>query len=322
MHRAALALPFAIALSCIACGGSSAETSAGSSSSGSGGGGGSAPTGYKDDMTFTTGKWTTKPGDNFECFYTSAITDHEINVTGALATQGPGGHHVTVYYTTEMQAPTHHTCKDSEMISWTMIAAAQEHNGGEPQFQLPEGLAFKMPPGRQIVLQSHYINTTGKDQVVDDKVTISTTATADVKQFANFWVLFDDKFSVPPHAASTSVMSYELKDPVDLVVMLGHMHQWGTHFSLDTVDAQGKKTASVYESDWNEEFASHPPVHIGTLEKPIHFDAGTRFHQSCSWNNDTSDPITFPREMCLTFGVYFPDAGDMILLDGQAVSSP
>src|SRR3954464_12767010 len=67
-------------------------------------------------FTFSTGKFDIQPGDTFECFYTNTITDRQLNVQSATATQGKGGHHVTVYYTDQKVPVGHHVCNDVEMV--------------------------------------------------------------------------------------------------------------------------------------------------------------------------------------------------------------
>jgi len=53
-------------------------------------------------LTFETEEFEVGVGDVFECFYTDTITDRELDVYEAIGNQGPGGHHVMVFYTSDI----------------------------------------------------------------------------------------------------------------------------------------------------------------------------------------------------------------------------
>lgn len=269
------------------------------------------PTGYKDDLHFETGAFEVPPGDSFECFYTTATTTHTVNVTGAYGKQGPGGHHITVYYTDTPRDPEHHPCNDAEMVSWHMVAGADVLDGQEPTIQLPDGVAFKIPEGKQMVIQVHYINTTGKPMTVNDEVTVTTTSDDKVKEYGNFWTMVDTGFSIEPNSTATRTSICTLTEDIDTLVLLGHMHELGSHYTLEQIDDQGNVVASLYDQDWTPEYPSHPPTVFSTLENPFKLPAGTRLRQTCTWNNTTPDLVLFPREMCLAFAIYFPDRGEL-----------
>src|SRR4051812_22431527 len=77
-----------------------------------------------EGFKFSTGQFVIQPGDTFECFYTNTITDRPLNVQTATASQGLGGHHVTVYYTDQKVPVGHHPCTDVEMVGLHQVAGA------------------------------------------------------------------------------------------------------------------------------------------------------------------------------------------------------
>jgi hypothetical protein len=279
---------------------------------------GDQPSGEK--LSFETGEFDVPEGDSFECIYTDTITDHEINVTGATGTQAAGGHHIVVYYTDTPREPTHHPCIDAEMVSWHQVAGASP-DGGEPVLVLPKGTAIKVPAGKQLVIQSHYINTTGATMKVNDKVSIDLAETDAVKEFLNYWVMVDLGFQVAPNSTGKSVTTCTVTEDIQTVLLLGHMHELGKHYKLERIDDQGVSQETIFETDWDPVYVSHPPLVTSTLEEPRVFTKGTRFRQTCEWNNNTPDPVLFPREMCLAFTLYFPDKG-YFDCDAQAEASP
>jgi hypothetical protein len=258
-------------------------------------------------LSIATEAFDIPPGDSLTCFYTSTTTSTELTVGDATGSQGPGGHHIIVYYTDTPQTPTHHPCTDAEMISWHQIAGAS--TGGEPVIAMPEGGAIKVPPGKQLVVQSHYINTTGATKSVSDTINLQLLDPKNIQQYINYWVINDDQFSVPPMGTAKSVSTCTFPQDVKTVVLLGHMHAYGAHYTLERVDAQGNTLETVYDQAWQPLYMTHPPLLTNTLAEPHDIVAGTIYRQTCSWNNLTTNPLVFPDEMCVAFGYYFPDNG-------------
>lgn len=304
---------FAIAaglLACLAC--SSSKSDDGAAAPGV-----VTPATEAAGFKFETGPFEIQPGDNFECFYTSTITENALNVQGAKGIQGPGGHHLIVYYTDQKVPVGHHKCSDVEMLGLHQIAADAGNNEGV--IALPAGYATKVPAGKQLVIQSHYIRTADGPLTVNDSIALTTLEDKDVKQFANSFVMVDGNFKVPARAeASSSTLCSTPKD-LDLIIMLGHMHEWGSHYKLERVDADGKPLETLYETDWEPLFVAHPPVTNYDPAKPLHLPKGTLLRQTCSWKNTEDQEKAFPREMCVMFSYYVPDDG-FIQCDTKAVT--
>lgn len=260
-------------------------------------------------FTFRTGDFTIQPGDTFECFYTDTITPKQLNIRSAYGKQGPGGHHITVYYTDQKVEPTHHPCQDIEMVGLHQVAGANEIKDSKDEIGLPEGYATKVPAGKQLVVQAHYIRTENTPLTVHDEVTLVTLEDSEVKMFANSLVINDGNFKIAPRSNNTASTECVLKRDYDILLLLGHMHEWGAHYQLETVDAQGKPTETLYQTDWEPLYTSHPPVTKYSPEKPLHLAKGTRLRQTCQWKNTEDHEMAFPREMCVMFSFYIPDDG-------------
>jgi hypothetical protein len=260
-------------------------------------------------LTFETEPFEVPPGDVFECFYTSTTTETELSVRGANGTQGPGGHHIVVYFAEEARPVGHHPCSDQEMTNLHQIAGAGE-GSGEAVLALKEGLALKVPAGKQLVLQLHYINTTGAPYTVTDKVSLELMDPADVVDYVNYFVTLDDSFEVPPQADYTHVTHCEVPRDYDLVVTLGHMHEAGRHYTLEVLDEEENVISTMRDDAWEPLFTSHPPMDYYPMAEPLKLKAGQILRQTCTWNNDTAEPLLFPREMCLSFNYYYPGVGD------------
>lgn len=264
-------------------------------------------------LTLVTEKFMVPPGDVFECFYTDYTTDRELTVPNSYGKQGPGGHHITVYYTTVTRPPGHHPCTDEEMVEWHQIAgsAGDDQPGGEGQVGLPDGLAIKVPAGVQIVAQMHYINTTGKPYEVQDRVTLNLADRTKLKAYANYFVLVDGVFEVPSGRRQERSSTCTVPQDFQVVLMLGHLHELGQHYKLERVDESGKVVETLVDHAWQPLYTSHPPVKRFETDAPLLIKKGTRLRQTCSWDNTTDAMVRFPREMCVSFMYYYPDNGEI-----------
>lgn len=281
--------------------------------SGCGGGddGGGGYTLTDDLLTFETGTFEVGGGDYFECFYTDVVTDRELAVRGAYGTQSAGGHHITVYYTRIKQDVQHHPCDDAEMADWRMIGGTGgDSASGDSDLRLPDGLGIRVPAGVQIVLQVHYINT-GATFTTDDSVSVELVDPAGLDAFVNQFVVNDDSFIVPAHGGLERVQTCRVPRDLQLVKLLGHMHEWGMRFQLEEIDDQDQPIGSLLDVEWQPIYASHPPILTYQPDQPLEISAGTRLRQTCQWENDEDYDLRFPREMCVTFGFYFPDDGEL-----------
>ncbi|MFO0590931.1 MAG: hypothetical protein U0441_25535 [Polyangiaceae bacterium] len=282
------------------------------SSAAMGCGGSETNSGEARELVVTTPEFEVPPGDSFECFYTDVRSPKDLAVTSAIGHQGPGGHHITLYYADEDRPVGHHPCSDAEMLGLHQVTGASLD--GEPTLNVPEGLATRIPEGKQIALQSHYINVSGKTEKVTDEIRVALADPSDIVAYANMWVLFDGNFKVPAHSQAVHRSVCTVAKDADLVLLFGHMHEMGKHFTLERIDDQGATLETLYDQDWASSYASHPPELRYTREKPLHFAAGTRLRQTCTWHNAGEEDAQFPREMCLSFGYYFPDDGDRICI--------
>jgi len=246
-------------------------------------------------------------GESFTCVYTDVITDRELSVIAATGTQQAGGHHLTLYYVDNPREPHSAPCSGStEMIDWHFVVGAGGEGNDGAFLDLADGLAIKIPAGKQLLIQAHYINTTGEAMTATDTMEIHTVDPSRVKAYASDFLVFDDSFEIAPNAAEESSMTCLVEEDVQLSILLGHMHEQGAHYKLESVDAEGNALETLYEEAWSPAYASHPPIQRYTMEDPLVIKAGTRLRQTCKWNNTTPDLLLFPTEMCIGFGYYFP----------------
>jgi hypothetical protein len=247
-----------------------------------------------------------QPGDSFECFYTDITPDHDLFVNGSTGKQSTGGHHITVYYATQSVAVGHHPCDDLEMMNWRQIGAAGQE-AGNGTIDLPPGVATRVPKGHQIVVQTHYINATAEPKDVQDEITVRLLEQSSVKAYATPYAMVDLGFKIPAQGVTNRTATCTMKKDFDFLLMLGHMHEHGSHYKLERLDANGTVGETLFDEDWQPSYVAHPPTKRWPLDAPLHLPAGTKLRQTCSWKNTTTDEMDFPREMCVMFGSYLAD---------------
>lgn len=263
-----------------------------------------------ETLTFETASFEVGEGDVFECFYTDTITDRELDVYAAEGHQGPGGHHVMVFYTNDVHTPTHHPCVDSEMVNWNMVAGAA--GSGDGVLSLEDNLSNRVPKGAQMVIQAHYINTTGKPFTTKDAITLKLRKPRETADYVNYFAVFDGSFQIPPQTKYTSTTECTVADDLQLVLSLGHMHERGKHFRLDVLDASGAVAKTLRDDAWSPEYTSHPPLDRFPASAPLVLTKGTVLRQTCDWDNEEAKLVEFPTEMCVGFFYYFPGTGDKV----------
>ena len=159
------------------------------------------------------------------------------------------------------------------------------------------------------MIQTHYINTTGAPMMVEDEVTLRLIEPSEVDDYVNDFVVLDTDFEVAAQTSGESVRTCTVQDDLNVVRLLGHQHEWGSYLKLEHIDENDELVEVLYEHDWQPSYSSAPPMNAYTPDDPLVLTAGMRLRHTCRWNNTESYPLVFPREMCLTYGLYFPDNG-------------
>ncbi len=262
-----------------------------------------------DGIVFTTEEFEIPVGDSFTCFYTNHITEEELSIIGADGLQGNGGHHILAYYAEEPREPGYHPCTDTDMVNLHQVAG----NAGEggQVLNLPDGLALKVPAGKQIVLEAHYINETGKPYRAFDWVKLVKGDPAKIQHYVNYLVTIDEAFEIPPNAPLKRVTECTLDRDFNVALSLGHMHELGSAFKLEVLDEAGTLIDAPLDHKWTPSYTSHPPINTYEIPTPYVLKKGQRIRQTCEWNNSTASPVIFPREMCIGFFYYWPGEGDL-----------
>lgn len=241
-------------------------------------------------------------GANVEyCTWTDRIVDKDTFVEAMEGFQAGPGHHVIIYATSEHKpAGTTRECMDSDMASFRYVAAALGE-GTSGLNRPPEGLAFLLPKGFQLVVNQHFLNASAKAR--DGQSGFNVVYADPAKQYtlsSGFTILRTD-LEVPV-AKSDVEIACVVKQDFTAWLMFPHMHEWGTHFKATR--KRNGKTDTLFDVDWGEGFIFHPPETYGKLNEPPILQKGDEIRITCSFNNTTGEKMYFGKEMCVISSQY------------------
>jgi hypothetical protein len=260
-------------------------------------------------------KFTVEAGSEvFLCMRLPYEIKETLHVQSSVAYQAHGGHHSMLYYLpADFSAEeTPHECQGDEMGRGGLrfVGVGTADGGG---IELPPGITLEIPAGTKLFTQSHYLNTTTKPIVGQDAINLELIDASEVVEKAGAFTQVDLGFEIP--AGEPLTRTVECTSPVEAKVpfMLPHMHEFGTHISVDLVRSDGT-TQAIYSSDWDVALRDDFP--IVDFTEHLQLVPTDKLITSCTWNNTGSVPLLFPREMCATFMIFYPSVdGAMLACD-------
>lgn len=250
------------------------------------------------------------------CSYLDSHMNAGTDVVSFRVFQSRAGHHSMVYTAKQERPVGTHVCTEDDMLNTRVIAM----NGGEGvgAFTIPDGLAFRVSANSQLMIQSHWINAT--PETVDGQVVAYLTSkpsSTDRVPMDFFNVILTD-INVPAGQQFTNSTTCTIGQDMQLYSLDGHAHEFATHVSIEILDPAGGASNMLWSNPWRPEYQSNPPINIYSVQKPLVLKAGQKVRVTCSWDNTQGgSDISFPREMCVSSGFYFPaPKGEIDCTDG------
>lgn len=248
-----------------------------------------------------------EPGqEEIYCWYTTLPDEQDVWVSEYQAYQGEGGHHVVGFLTMEDEPDgTIVDCKAAEsMAMWLPLLTPTS----EGHFLLPDGYGVRIPGGSKLVFQSHYVNASETAIRVADVVNIFYVDDAAIPGIvpAAPWGNTVLDFQLPPN--QTTTVSYECAatSQMNLITLLGHMHEYGKSISIQ-VGPSGGAMETIYEvMEWEPEYRDKSPLREWTVTDPYVIDPGEVMRVSCTWSNESAETLAFPQEMCASLSWFYP----------------
>jgi hypothetical protein len=258
------------------------------------------------------------PGKDVQTCQFLDVTTEDMYVKAFRSFQGTHGHHLILFSAIiHEDAGNVRDCSTAEDMVRFRPVVSSERFGYE---QFPEGMAVKVRAGTQLVMQQHYVNTTERPLRVRDVVHITPVPASEVDTLVGFMGLSDITFEFPP-SPELQTMVFDCRVPfnTNLLVLGPHMHEWGVHFKTEIGPEAGPMQAMIDIPQWDAEYRDKPPLLKYTRENAPQLREGDIIRTTCGFKNTRSDSLTFPEEMCATFGYYFPvpEGGEEIICAGD-----
>jgi hypothetical protein len=155
---------------------------------------------------------------------------------------------------------------------------------GDDPMVYPSGYAKRIPAGKPIVFQVHYV-ATGKPEV--DRSSIGLVlAKEPVEHEVRSINVEANQFAIPPDVADFALStSRDFDKPVELLSFTPHMHLRGKDFRYSAVHADGRDEVLLsvprYDFDWQTTYR---------LAEPLQLAAGSRVECVAHFDNSSSNP--------------------------------
>jgi hypothetical protein len=103
--------------------------------------------------------------------------------------------------------------------------------------------------------------------------------------------------------SQTTIVEFDcvVQQDVKLLIAGGHMHEHGTSIEL-RYGADEASLQTMFKTDpWFAEYRDSPPMQL-YFENPLPLPQGTLLRTRCEFDNASGEELSFPKEMCSTFG--------------------
>lgn len=259
------------------------------------------------------------PGENVEyCQWISAPSDTALDVLDVTGLQSKTGHHVVLYATTATQYPVGetHICTEQDTLPISFVGALGGEGTSSNAARLPEGLYFRLAAGHALMINTHWLNAT--DQPIDGQAVIDVkfAPASDERQVADLFANNGARFEATPGKTAYDV-SCVLQRDMNFAMVSNHMHEHGLSAYSELIHPDQTKDMLVVDPTWAYDQQFNAKYTRYTLDAPKVAHVGDTIHTHCEWDNTTAKTLTFPDEMCVGIGFYFPSQGQLSCSDGQ-----
>ena len=248
------------------------------------------------------------------CTYIEQTVAEDRDILSFEGTQTQYGHHTILYGARSKQEPGTHVCTEVDMINARYLAAGGSETGS---FAVPDGIAFRLHAGQQLMIQSHFINASDHDAVGRSSFRVDTALPDLSRQPADLFTVVTTEIDVAAHAGGSARAECAVGHDLSLIALGGHAHEWGRRVSIGRATAEDAAMEMLYDQPWNKDRVFDPIINGYQVDQPLTLAAGDRVRVDCEYENDTDEPLAFPREMCVAFAFYFPADREIDCVDGS-----
>lgn len=249
-----------------------------------------------------------EPGeDGIWCQWVAGPSEEDQDVVDIGGSQSAIGHHAILYATTkEEPVGTTRLCEDADQLHMRFLGGV----GGEgtSAIALPEGTVFRLPKGRSLLINTHYLNATSEPAKGESVVDMKLTPADPNNEVAAFFTNIDTAIDLPPQAETKMDVSCTLEHDLRMVWWTNHMHASGMKVFSERVFPDGSAEEIRRDDTWEYEWSFNPQFTAWPVKAPLTLKAGETIHTQCTWQNTGSETVKFPTEMCAGIGFFLGEA--------------
>lgn len=264
------------------------------------------------DLTIEPGApYTPRAGrpDDYHCFRIDPALSEDRDVVAYEVVPGTPAevHHVILFQAPAAAAQRRDDEDPAE--GWTCFGSADVAEAemvagwapGTPVTRLPDGVGVTLEAGRVLVMQVHYNLANLPEGPLPDRTRVHLDlAEGRVARPASFTSVRDAAFAIPPRAEGYSTTATTgTEGPVDVWGVFPHMHTLGRSIRVDAV-VGGEERCVIDIPRWDFHWQQ-----LYLFESPIAAGAGDTGTLTCTWDNPSSDTVTWGEgtsdEMCINF---------------------
>jgi hypothetical protein len=250
--------------------------------------------------------WTVDPGtETYFCSYKTLVEDLWVGDIRPLAPSGT--HHVVlsfadpgppdgVYSSTDASAPV--PCNGLPVGNMVYAGFV-----GTDDFIMPEGVAVKIPAGKQLILNLHLYNTS--DSPLSDRSGVEVVKPDPSKVTNEAEVIFSGSvltLAVPP-GPSTTTADCTMANDETIFAVLPHMHRTGVHMTTKAIHADGSTEVLLNQP---YEFTAQKYLPVAPAVALLH---GEKLEVACSYENPGTElhfGESTDAEMCFSLVYRYP----------------
>lgn len=213
-------------------------------------------------------------------------------------------HHYLLYGTDDLDQPagTRRRCSGTHPDAALLTGWAP---GGQP-LVLPDDVGLQLPsgPNAGFILEIHYNNQAGYDDVADRSgVEMCATRELQSEAAATHWLGTEAILLLRQGETDLSGMcTPETDEEIHIIQSWPHMHRYGTHMTSTVLRADGSRDTIV---DVPFDFDNQIPYAVDVTVQP-----GDQIRTTCTFNNSSGGIVGFGArtedEMCYNFVVAYP----------------
>jgi hypothetical protein len=181
--------------------------------------------------------------------------------------------------------------------------------GGEgTAVTLPEGVAFRLPKGSGIMLNTHFLNSYGETLEGHTVIDFKFAEADPSRKIASFFSHGTTQIQIPAKGRAEASTECVIREDMEFIFFTSHLHEYGSFGQSELTRAGTSTREMVHSGDWIPEYQAASQWSVWDKAAPMIFRAGDTLRTTCRWENTTAEPMQFPREMCFGVGFFLTDA--------------